>query len=311
MTTRTRKASALSRNLVFLILGLASIILVAVVAVTAIIYRSSAFEIRVPYGKEFISFKFDRNVNLSEVLDKLLSANPEQSIDLKTQKNLVAAVLEQHDFYAIPSKGAADKIRRISSGDQLGEAGTFVSAIRNMLYDLRGPFSQPTTFVGATDDRLLDAFHDLFIHDGGKGKNSPLLINLWQRILLHQDDFLNYRSISNVSVRLDVGLAPGVAKTCLGSILMKLTTWIATNETGRPGKQPVGVVTDSGTVCPPPYDAATSASDLLNGKGTIIWISSDDMKTLTGDATRSRIDNAIVTPLPIGLTTLTVASKPQ
>jgi hypothetical protein len=186
MPAVAKKLPTLSRNLVILFTGLFAILMLATVIIILGLNRNSPFKISVGNEKQSIEFEFYQNTSLGELLDKVLSQKAENSPDLKTQKHLVESVLEHYKFYAIPSEGAAAEIRRIRDAGRTKEAGRFVSAIRSMLYDLDGPFSQPKTLLGIRDDRLLNAFEDLY----STSPQNPLLVALWERSL-ERRSFLN------------------------------------------------------------------------------------------------------------------------
>jgi hypothetical protein len=291
-TNNTPNTPTLSRNLVYLLLGLVAILAIAAIVVIAISKRHSPWKIYVQNGEQRIGFEFEQDVNLSDMLDSLLSKKGENSPDLDTQKRLIKSVLENNKFYLIPSKAAANEIRSMRDTDKAKEAREFVEAIRSTLYDLDGPFSQPNTLLGIKDNRLLNAFEDL----NEKDPQSPLLQAVWEWNLEGRS-FLKLRIIENASVKVDPSLAEGIAKTCAGSVLLGKTAVITSAEMGASFAT---VSIDKSMLCP--NSVGTSAQDLLKGKGTLVHISPKDMQQMRGEVVQAGSVVATLVPFPKNLT---------
>ena len=117
--------------------------------------------------------------------------------------------------------------------------------MRQLLYDLAGPFARPATFMDASDDRLLLALDDLVANK----PSSPLVAKLWEMSLDWKGIF--QPRIVKVDIQLDSTLKANVAATCAGSILLEKSAQVA-NEQGDVG---VSVIISKAKPC-----AATSRS---------------------------------------------------
>jgi hypothetical protein len=289
-----RGSPASGRNLIYLILGSIAILALAVVIVIAVLNRNSPFKIYVQDGDKRIGFEFEQNTNLSEALDRFLSKKAENSTDLETQIHLINGVLAAYHYFAIPSVEAADEIRKIretSDAVKNQEARAFITSIRNTLYNLEGPFSQPNTLLGIKHARLLDAFDDLKKSD----PNNRLLETIWEGIL-ESRSFLKMRVIKNVSAQVDSTLKEGIARTCSGSFLLGKSTVITSAETGAEGTSPIEVFINERMRCP--NSVSPSAQDLIKGEGTIIQISPEDMQQLRGKVAPALSLAVTVVPIP-------------
>lgn len=251
-----------SRNLVVLLLGLAVLAVVAF----AILHRSAGFVITAEAAGQTIMFDFaDDRIDLTTVLDRLLSEEPADDADAASNRDIVESVLQKNNFYYIPSLDAATAIRRISESESTQE---FMRAVRAILYDLRGPFSRPATFMEA-DDRLVKALNDLYEENPA----SPLLTELWE-MSIELKGMFSLRRI-NVTIKEDESLPAGIAGTCVGSILLDHAGLIIVDH--GPAIQ---TRLERGEPC-----TAASSERLLSGERITVSISSGDMRKLTEGTT--------------------------
>jgi hypothetical protein len=242
-------------------LGLIAVAIAAVVIV-AIFFWPAGFKVVAEGQGAKVELAFaESRVDLSELLDKLLK----QVGDDETKRRLALSILQGHGFYRVPSPEAADAIRAIEESDTNRD---FVRAVRAILYDLKGPFSPPTTFVEARDVRVLSALDDLLQQNPA----SPLLAALWEKSLDWKGIFVP-RSL-NIVIHEDDAQKPGIAATCAGSMLLgKAAMVLARSEY-------VEVKLDEAKPCEP-----TSAEGLLAGKVAKIWLSPADMNDLVKGGT--------------------------
>jgi hypothetical protein len=257
-------------------LGLMAIAMAAVVIV-AIFFWPGGFKVVAEGQGAKVELTFaESRVDLSELLDKLLK----QTENNDSERHLALGILQAHGFYRVPSAAAAAALREIEETDTTRD---FARAVRATLYDLAGPFSRPTTFLEARDDRVLLAFDDLL----KRNPSSPLVAKLWEMSLDWKGIFFP-RSIS-VSILEDNTLKKGSAATCAGSVLLSKAAQVS----ARNGF--VDVQLDDAKSCEP-----TSAESLLAGNVATIWVSPADMNDLVGDGIypKDRGLEGLLSPLP-------------
>jgi hypothetical protein len=283
MPAPSSEESSANWTVTALLLGLGCLVVVAL----AIFYRSAGFKVEIPVpGGQSVSFSFEDNrIDLSKLLDQLLSGQaPEGTEESVTKQDLVKDVLRKHGFYPVPSGEAVTAIRKIDPDDE--NAREFVRDMRRMLYDLAGPFARTATLAEADDDRLLEAFDDLYAEHPA----NPLVVKLWE-MSLQSTGFQGFKTIPAITVQIDRGLSKGVGATCIGSILLdKVSLILAENQI-----QPVQVLLSKSKPC-----TATSSADLLKGEGAQIWISQEDMDVMfENPAMRGRSSfTAQIVPFP-------------
>jgi hypothetical protein len=183
-----------------------------------------------------------------------------------------------------------EAVTALSEIEETDSSRKFMRAVRALLFDLKGPFSRPTTFSEAPDDRVLDAIDDLLERE----PSSPLVAKLWE-MSLEMNGVFALRDVK-VSIREDKSLKSRVAATCNGSILLGRVGVLRTDEE----KQPIEVRVDEARPCAP-----TSPQGLLAGKSTLLYISPSDMNDLIGSGLSTNDDelHATLMPLPRNLST--------
>jgi hypothetical protein len=295
MPTNDRIAKGTAGNLTIVAWVVATIVIGAVTAV-ALLHRSGAVTIDAKSGGNSFSFKVaESRIDFNGLLECLLS---EQLSDkCKTllgqpdagdgaRRRVVRGILQDHGFYYIPSDSAVTALRDIKETEN---TQAFVQSVRQLLYDLAGPFSRPATFMDASDDRLLLALDDL----AERKPSSPLVAKLWEMSLDWKGIF-HPRSV-NVVIKSDDALKPNVAATCAGSILLEKSAQVL-NERSDTG---ISIVISKSKPC-----AATSTENLLAGKPTEIWISETDVSALRKNAApeNSKDMKGILVPAPSNFT---------
>jgi len=284
MPSKSHAAGGFSeRTLGLLLFGTA--IIVGVVVLTAIFFRSGGFSVVAEGQGAKLELKFDESrVDLNQILEQMLK-QAEAGPDAASKRLLVASILQAHGFYPIPSTAAADALRRMEETDATHD---FARAVRTMLYDLAGPFARPLTFQDAPDARVLLAIDDLY----ERNPTSPVVAQLWQ-MSLEMKGIFEPRDIA-ISIREDKTLRKGVAATCAGSILLGKVGQIRTSEDGRLISPRVDV--------PRACGSATSEAAPVERKERV-WLSTTDMNDLIANATSgaSKELPATLTPLPKNL----------
>jgi hypothetical protein len=260
------------------VFGLAMIaVAMASVVVIAIFFWPGGFKVVAEGQGAKVELTFtESRVELTEILDKLLK----QTEDNDSKRRLALGILQAHGFYRVPSTEAAVALRGVVETDATRD---FVRAVRATLYDLAGPFSRPTTFLEARDDRVLLALDDLLQHN----PSSPLVAKLWEMSLDWKGIFFP-RSI-NVSILEDSTLKKGTAATCAGSVLLSKAAQLS----ARNGF--LDIQLDEAKPCEP-----TSPESLLAGNVATIWISPADRNELVGEevSPNDRRLEGILSPLP-------------
>jgi hypothetical protein len=124
----------------------------------------------VEMNTEGVKISLNRQDNFADILKKAIAAAPET----------VEVLLGQHGYYNINSTKLVDAISRIDAANQENRAVT--EGMRQLLWDLDGPFTRPGTLTGA-DERLMGALEELEEVLRESGETSKLLAELWQRSL--------------------------------------------------------------------------------------------------------------------------------
>jgi hypothetical protein len=251
-------------SLIVLVVG----VVVTIALLTAILYRPGSFTVVAQNrGLGSIEFKFNQNqVSFSEVLDALLSEQPGSQVDASQRKALIANILRTHGFYSIPGDDAVSALRTMEDTE-----GThaFMHSVRELLYDLAGPFARPITFSEARDGRLLEALEDLAKQEPA----SPLVVRLWEMYLNLQGIF-SPRAVK-ASVSIDQTLQAGIAETCNGSPLLEKGGIIQASVKSDEPQSMIKVFVHKARLCKSP-----TAEEMLSGKEVKLWLSSADMENL-------------------------------
>ena len=136
----------------------------------------------------------------------------------------VEALLGTYDFYKLTSPELVDALARLDAAAPPNAAVTH--GMRELLWNLAGPFERPGTLVGA-DERLIGALDELEATPGGTSK---LFAGIWQRSL-DRTGLFRPRSFNAEVVRLWGGAAapPGqvFVYSCPGNVLVgkQTTLW--------------------------------------------------------------------------------------
>jgi hypothetical protein len=271
MPPHTGHAKGTGRSVTAVAAIVATLVIGAVTTI-AIMNRSGGVTLDLKSGSNSIAFNVAENrINFNELLECLLSEQLSENCKKllgqsgandSSRRRVIRNILEDHGFYSIPSDSAVIALREIKETE-----GTraFIRSVRQLLYDLVGPFSRPATFMEAPDDRLLLALDDL----AERKPSSPLLAKLWEMSLDWKGIF--YPRSVNVVIEGDDTLTPKVAATCAGSVLLEKSAQVL-NEQGDSG---TSVIISKSKPC-----AAPSTENLLAGKPAMIWMSESDMETL-------------------------------
>jgi hypothetical protein len=154
--------------------GLFRIVIFALVAAVAVygIYRiTSATQggtLEVTSGG--VKFNQKPQDNFSDILAKAIEADPAN----------VEVILSEHDYFNIKSTRLVDAVARIDAAAKENRAVT--QGLREVLWDLNGPFQRPGTLTGA-DERLIGALEELEEVLRESGETSRLLAALWKKSL--------------------------------------------------------------------------------------------------------------------------------
>jgi len=292
MPAKNGNAQGTNQNIKTVALIVAALV-VGAVTMAAIILRPGAVTVDVKSGSNSFSFKVAENrIDFNDLLDCLLSERLSEKCSAligqtsnggdSSRQRVVRTLLQDHGFYHIPSDSAAAALRDIKETETTQK---FLQSIRQLLYDLAGPFSRPTTFMEASDDRLLGALDDL----ADKKPSSPLVAKLWEMSLDWKGIF-HPRTVS-VTINEDESLQKKVAATCAGSILLEKSAQVSNEQ--QDGLTSVTI--SKAKPCP-----ATSTEDLLAGKPIQIWLSTADMEALQKDTSSEKPKNlkGILVPAP-------------
>jgi hypothetical protein len=250
--------------LIVLVVGL----VVGAALLTAILFRPGSFAVVAQNrGLGSIEFKFNQNqVSFSEVLDALLSEQPGSQVNSSQRKALIANILRTHGFYSIPGDDAVSALRTMEDTER---THAFMHSVRELLYDLAGPFARPVTFSGARDARLLEALEDLARREPA----SPLVVRLWEMNLNLQGIF-SPRAVT-ASVSIDQTLQPGIAATCNGSPLLEKGGIIQASAKSDDPQSMIKVFVHKARLCRSP-----TSEEILGGKEVQLWLAPSDMANL-------------------------------
>ena len=210
--------------------GLIKIGLFALVAVVAIygIYKITSGvqggSLEVTSGG--VKFTQKPQDNFSDILAKAIEADEET----------VEVLLSEHGFYNITSTRLVDAIGRIDAAAEENKKVT--QGLREVLWDLNGPFQRPGTLTGA-DERLIGALEELEEVLRESGETSRLLAELWRRSLNRTSVFRPrsfhavVKQISGEPESLNPE-APPTIYACPGSAFVgkEMSIWIPEGEGG-------------------------------------------------------------------------------
>lgn len=270
----------LSRNVLLLILGIGALLVIAI----SLFHRSGGFSVIIESAGQRFEVDFEKEqIGLSEMLDEILSETNGNDGSNPSKSKTIVSILSAHGFYHIPSVEAASAIRQIKEDDG---TQSFVRDIREILYDLKGPFSRPSTFRKAPDARLLSALDDLNDHE----PSSPLVAKLWE-MSLEWNGIFSPREVP-IKIIKDDNLAYGHASTCRGSILLGKSSIITIDE-----KPFIEINITKHRPCLP-----TKSIDLLSGEKATVWISPYDLRDLDVSELALSETEAVLIPFPKGMT---------
>lgn len=225
-------------------------------------YKHLVVKVPIPGGQS-VEVTLEGSDNLFDILECVLgqtATNIEKKqckISSNSNPELLKQELAAHGYYFLPSREAAAWIRSLDK-DKVDDTNEFANSLRSVLYDLAGPFAEPWTFQGATDDRLLKALEDL-------KPSSPLIAQLWVWSLEWKPIF--YPEI-NVVVKTGESLERGHAAACMGAILADKDIYLRDQSSEH-----------TTTVSVDNLDAqcqGLSASELLSAKPETVWLSKSD-----------------------------------
>ncbi len=256
--------------------GVAIIAIVALttIVVVAIFYRDSGFEMTLGDGDRTVSLNFkDKTVDVADVLDRMLAVDEANA----SNKELVEALLANRGYYHITDVRLVNALTELTSDE---ESRPLSSALRNLLYDLKGPFAEPNPFAGVQNTLLVDAIMELdprkTARDDETGKNAtqpinPLMSELWRRSIEIQGIFRPHEI--RATVRLARGIPPGTAVACTDSLLDgKQITITSAGMQKR-------VMVDAREFC---GRAAPNAEMLLAGEREELYLAPDDFVEIAG-----------------------------
>lgn len=246
-------------------IAITAIIALAGIVGLAVFHRNSGFEVVLDKeGRVSLDFEGSQ-VDFADVLDRVLSADD----GVSSEKVLAEAILETRGYYHVTNVRLVDALRSLPPGE---DNQPFTDALRNLLFDLQGPFARPYTFAGADDDRLLDALKDLDrkTTNGDPSAVSPLLSGLW-RMSLDVNDIFRPRPI-NASLQRSPDVAPGSARACVNSLLDQKQITIVSGGVMK------NAFVRADRLCsqPPP-----SARELLAGRSEVLYMAADDVDAIS------------------------------
>jgi len=274
-----------------------AILVTGAITALAVWHRSGGVDFELSSGNYKAAFKVAENrIDLNQLLDCLLSEQlPKECSTLlgpsgandRPRREAITGILQGHGFYRIPSDRAATALRDLKESEN---TQPFIQSMRQLLYDLAGPFARPATFMDASDDRLLLALDDLVANK----PSSPLVARLWEMSLDWKGIF--QPRIVKVDIQLDTSLKEHVAATCAGSVLLEKSAQVVANEQGDIG---VSVIISKARPC-----AATSTENLLAGTPAPIWMSETDIAALLKDSATANQKSfkGILVPAPNNFT---------
>lgn len=124
-----------------------------------------------------ISVDLDPNDSLSDVLDKAIT----------TDREATDGILESRGYYQLTSDRLVTVLSEVDTDTD--EGAMVARRLRQMLWDLKGPFRRPETLSGA-DRRMMQALDDLDKAIADADEASDLLATLWERNLDQRGIFL-------------------------------------------------------------------------------------------------------------------------
>ncbi len=241
-------------------IGLAAIAALAVLAAIYLLSGSGRpFQISLDKEGRF-SVEAKPGDNFATILDSAMQTDPRS----------VEALLGTYNFYKLTSPQLVDAMSRIDAAAPATAEVTH--GMRQLLWNLAGPFKPPGTLDGA-DVRLLDALDDLDPH-GDAAHASRLLAGIWERSLDRTGVFKPRAFKADVAVVRTADGAGGAAiYACPGSPLVgKLVTMIPEVSKGDLSLQ------IKGTILQDPFrfgcggSEGTSLEALLAGKAESLGI---------------------------------------
>lgn len=170
-----------------------------------VVANGGAVDVSVSPKGEF-KFKTSQGQSLTELISDGIDAvspvagdSPEVAAEKENARGQLNAILANRGYYSFEDDALVDAIRRLDKNDPAS------FRIRNILYDLAGPFDRPMTFRGA-DRRLWGAIEDL--HSGlheDPADDSVFFAELYSRML----DENSILGAFNNQIRAKVKLVPG------------------------------------------------------------------------------------------------------
>ncbi len=163
-------------------------ILSVALAVVAVFALKSGKDVTVKVSKNgTIELDAREGQSLTQLLDKGFEAVEVTSEDdaatkarKKSEMRALTRTLQSHGYYALDDSALAHRIRGLDKDHILS------AQLRDVLYDLEGPFKLPGTLRGA-DSRMWQAIADLY--DGIKAECSPYKHQITaEGVLLHDTD---------------------------------------------------------------------------------------------------------------------------
>ena len=271
-----------------------AIVALATIAVLAIFHRDSGFEMTLGDGDRKVSLNFkDNTVDVDHVLDTMLSVDPANA----TNKELLETLLANRGYYHVTDVRLVNALTELTSDE---ESWPLSSALRNLLYDLKGPFAEPNPFAGVRNTLLVDAIMELDPRQTARGDETgkdstqpinPLMSELWRRSIEIQGIFRPHEI--RATIRLVRGIPPGTAVACTDSLLDgKQITITSVGMQKR-------VMVDAREFC---GRAAPNAEKLLAGEREELYLAPDDFveiagvvpAAVSGTARRDPVDVSVV-----------------
>jgi len=289
--------------------GRAAVAVIAIIALAtvvglAVFHRDSGFSIKLGDGDRTVSLDFGDKKVVEEVLDEMLAADDANASDRElvetmlanrgyyhldkvlaadnansSNREMVETMLATRGYYHITDDRLVSELTNLPDGE---ESGDLRNALRNLLYELKGPFAEPNPFAGVRNTLLVDKLMELDPRrtsaDGGDqtGKDesqpvNPLMSELWRRSIEIQDIFRPHEI--RATIRQGGGIPPGTAVACTDSLLDgKQITITSVGMQKR-------VMVDAREFCSRP---APNAQELLAGEREQLYLAPDDFVEVTG-----------------------------
>jgi hypothetical protein len=134
-----------------------------------------------------ISVDLEPNDSFSDVLDKTVTADQEAA----------NGVLESRGYYQLTSDRLVTILSEIDTDTD--EGAMIARRLRQMLWNLEGPFRRPETLSGA-DGRMVQALDDLDGAIAGADEASDLLATLWEQNLDQRGIFLQRQFPASIKI---------------------------------------------------------------------------------------------------------------